>query len=201
MVREAEAAKARMIGTPGRYHSNIEEEHYLQEQESGSRSVYSPQKALQHKAAVVDEEYLVIGGHIDTGLREKIEQFDYIDFACLLPKDRVTCTDDHRMELIIKNGSTFFASVADRESTSINSFNKWEQAFRIYSNIITKAHPNKSGELIQYNRVIFTASLSYQWDNVYFYEKEFRTHISKFPKPELGYHTTAGLVYVPQGLY
>ena len=79
----------------------------------------SPHKPLQHRAAEVGEEYLVIGGHVDAALREKIEQYDYIDFARLLPKDRVTCTDDHRMELIIRNGSTFCAPVADRKNSPI----------------------------------------------------------------------------------
>ena len=47
---------------------------------------------------------------------------------------------------------------------------------------MTWAYPGKVSELIQYNHIIYTASLSFIWDNVYLYNKEFRLHISKFPQ-------------------
>ena len=72
--------------------------------------------------------------------------------------------------------------MSDRESQSINDFGKWEQAFRVYANVYTKMFHEKASELIQYNHVIYTASLSYLWDNVYTYDKEFRMHISQFPQ-------------------
>ena len=77
--------------------------------------------------------------------------------------------DDHRMELISKGGSTYFVPVSEREIVGggITNFTKWEQAFRVYSNIFTKAYPDRASELIQYNQLIFTASLSFTWDNVY----------------------------------
>ena len=50
---------------------------------------------------------------------------------------------------------------------------------RIYSNIYTKAHPQKASELIQYNHIISTIALTYTWENVYSYDKEFRMHLSK----------------------
>ena len=72
--------------------------------------------------------------------------------------------------------------MSERETTLISSFSRWEQAFRIYSNLLTRVYPGKASELIQYNHIIYTASLSFAWDNVYFYNKEFRMHISKFPQ-------------------
>ena len=45
----------------------------------------------------------------------------------------------------------------------------------------TKEFPSRANELIQYNHVIYTASLSYAWDNVYMYEREFQAHLAKFP--------------------
>ena len=42
---------------------------------------------------------------------------------------------------------------ADRDSTATTNFSKWEQAFRVYSNIYTRTYPTKSTELIQYNHV------------------------------------------------
>ena len=72
------------------------------------------------------------------------------------------------------------------ESVTINSFSKWEQAFRIFSDIYTRQHPQKSTELIQYNHVIHSISLTYIWDNVYAYDKEFRIHLSKHPDRRWG---------------
>ena len=78
-----------------------------------------------------------------------------------------------------KNGKTFWSPV--HEIVTINGFSRWEQAFHIYSNIYTKAHPHRSSELIQYNHIIHTISLTYVWENVYNYDKEFRLHLSRYP--------------------
>ena len=78
---------------------------------------------------MVDENYLVIGSHLDGGLQNKIINNEYVDFSKLITKDRVTRDEDHRMELISKGGQTYFVPVSDRESSGINSFYKWEQAF------------------------------------------------------------------------
>ena len=72
------------------------------------------------------------------------------------------------------------------ESIAINSYIKWEQALRIFSDIYTRAHPHKSTELIQYNHVIHSISLTFIWDNVYAYDKEFRLHVSKYPQRNWG---------------
>ena len=87
----------------------------------------------------------------------------------------------------MQGGSTFFVPVADRDSSgSINSFNCWEQAFRAYSNVYTKFYPERATELIQYNQLIYTASQTFMWNNVYRYDKEFRIHLSNYPQRNWG---------------
>ena len=167
MVREAENARVHMFSIPTGKNLNCQPMSGVGE------------SSVSH--AAIDEEYLVIGGHIDAALQQKIE-FQYIDFSRLIPKDRITKVEDHRFELVIRGGNTYFAPVSDRDSTAISSFARWEQAFRIYSNILTKAYPNKATELIQYNHIIYTASLSFAWENIYLYNKEFRMHVSNFPQ-------------------
>ena len=120
----------------------------------------------QSSALQYDEEYMVVGAHLDSSLQEKI-----INFSKLIPKDRVSRSEDHRMEIVFKGGSTYFAPVAERESTVITNFSRWEQAFRIYSNILTRVYPAKASELIQYNHTIYTATLSFIWENVYHYDR------------------------------
>ena len=90
------------------------------------------------------------------------------------------------MELVMRDGQSYFVPVSDRENTGIVNFNRWEQAFRVYSNIYLKEHAGRASELIQYNQVIFTVSQSYIWENVYLYDKEFRMHLSHFPNHNWG---------------
>ena len=128
----------------------------------------------------IDQDYLMVGNHVDEVTRQKIVRGEYIDFGKLLSKDRILTEEDGRMELIMKNGRTYWSPISD--AVTINGFARWEQAFRIYSNIYTSEHPQKSGELIQYNHIIHSISLSYVWENMYAYDKEFRIHISKHPE-------------------
>ena len=129
--------------------------------------------------AQMDQDYLVIGAHIDEATQDKIGKGLYVNFGKLLPKDRIL-TDENKLELVIKDGKTFWTPVS--ETIAINNFQKWEQAFRIFSNIYTRFHPDKAGELIQYNHVIHSISSQYAWENVYAYDKEFRMHIARHPE-------------------
>ena len=129
--------------------------------------------------ALIDQDYLVVGGHVDQAMQEKIINSEYIDFGKLLPKDRILAEEDSRLELVVKNGRTFWVPVS--ESVNINCFSRWEQAFRIYANVYTQRYPSRATELIQYNHVIHSISGIYVWENVYAYDKEFRLHLAKHP--------------------
>ena len=137
IIKDAEENKARMLATPGNCQINFPVIH--NQLEPGQ--INAPLMAHQ-QATLVDENYLVIGGHVDEALRVHIVNHEYIDFARLLPKDRLSREEDNRMELISKGGSMYFVLVADREvNGSISNFTRWEQAFRVYSNIYTRAYP------------------------------------------------------------
>ena len=166
----AEASRARIYEVPGKLQSI---EKYLQRPD------------LFH-SVLVDEDYLVVGTHVDESTKKKIILGDYVDFAKLIPRSRVSSEDDHRMEIVNYGGQTFWVPASDKNSVSISNFSRWEQAFRVYSNIYTQYHPGRSSELIQYNHIIHTASLSYQWENVYQYDKEFRLHLSHHPERSWG---------------
>ena len=120
---------------------------------------------------------------MDPSLQTKIVNHEYVDFTRLIPRDRLVGIDEpgQRLEIVNKGGLTYFAPVGDGKVTGILSFSRWEQAFRIYSNIYTRAYPEGASELIQYNHIIYTASQTFIWKNVYTYDKEFRTHMSQYP--------------------
>ena len=68
----------------------------------------------------------------------------------------------------------------------ISNYSRWEQAFRVFSDIYTQAYPSRASELIQYNHTIHTASQSYIWDNVYLYDMEVRKHMQLHPSRNWG---------------
>ena len=187
MIKEAEMAKARIFPPKGenlgltQNTCNAEGMHKVVDYVSQMpQDQVLPQGNIPFELiAQADYDYLVIGGHVDETMQQKIVKGEYIDFGKLIPRDRIMAEEDGRMELVVRNGKTFWTPVC--ETVTINSFNRWEQAFRIYSNIYTRAHPHKSSKLIQYNHVIHSISLTYVWDNVYGYDKEFRLHLSKHP--------------------
>ena len=124
----------------------------------------------------MDQDYIVVGNHIKQSLQEKIVAGSYVDFSKLLPKDRILAEEDGQMDLVVRNGKAFWTPIS--EGVTINNFNSWEQAFRVYSNIYTRAYPNKAGQLIEYNHVIHSISQSFTWENVYGYDRDFRLHMA-----------------------
>ena len=165
-IIEVEAAKAHMLLKPkGR---------------STSQNAEVELDRNKLSIAEMDEEYLVVAGHVDKLTQGKIIRGEYINFGKLLPQDRVITEEDGRLELVIHNGKTFWVLVS--ETVTINNFSKWEQAFRIFSNIYTRRFPSKSSELIQYNHIIHSIAGQYVWENIYSYDKEFRLHLARHPE-------------------
>ena len=159
LIGDAEWAKAKMLNVKG--------------------NVSDKDKTLLH-SVLVDEGYLLVASHVDEQMKDKILEFQYIDFARLLPRDRIVTDDDQRLTFINKGGVPYLVPANDIPS-GIHGYGKWDQAFRVYSDIIMSKFPGKAQELIQYNHVIHIASQTYTWDNVYMYDKDFCMHISYNP--------------------
>ena len=155
----------------------VHAENQIREAERGKAQMN--RQALLH-SVLVDENYLVVAAHVDDLTKQKILQFEYVDFSKLLPHDRVLQEEDQRLTIINKGGVSYLVPVGETLS-GIHGYGKWDQAFRVYSDIITSRFPSKAQELIQYNHIIHTASQTYVWDNVYMYDKDFRIHISRNP--------------------
>ena len=174
VIRQAEAKKGSLFTTKGNYKSN----------DHPNLLSWADQQALREiRSADVDENYLVMGAHVDSATQSKIVNNEYVDFAKLLPKGRFSKdNDESRLELVSRGGATFFVPASNRDNVAIINFSKWEQAFRVFSNIYIRAYPSRATELIQYNHIIHMAASTYTWENVYMYDKEFRTHISHFPQ-------------------
>ena len=160
VIRDAEQSKAHLLDVPGKNLENL---------------TLLPQDIL-----TMDNDYQMIDAHLDENMHRHILIFEYIDLSKLLTKGRAR-EDDQRLEIVNHNGLTFLSPMAERDTIQINSYMKWEQAFRVYSNVITSRYPGKGPELLQYNHTIHSALTAYVWENVYAYDKEFRQHIGSHP--------------------
>ena len=169
MIRDAEAAKQQILEVPGK---DFLTPHIDKEQVRGSYV----------NSILADEDYQVVASHVDESIKQRIVNNEYVNFSQLIPHDKISQEEDHRMVMMHKADETFFMPAADRDTSGINSFYKWEQAFHVFSNIYLEQFPYKAAGLIQYNHVINTTALSYAWENVYRYDREFRIHISRHPE-------------------
>ena len=175
IIRNAEIGKARMYDLPGRF-GDLDLIH---------QNFRMPEINIENKffhSSMVDETYQLIGSHIDLNTQEKIVRGEYVYFSRLIPKDNVLTVDDNRYEMVIRDGKTYWIPASSHESRAISGFNRWEQAFRVFSDIYMKAHPQRASELVQYCHLIHTAAQTFTWENVYMYDKDFRLHMSKHPK-------------------
>ena len=170
MLQHAEASKARIYQVGGKCND----------------SGHEFENSNLYHSLIVDEHYTLIENHVDEVTKRKIASGEYVDLAKLLPHDKVLTQQDHRMEMINKNGHTYWIPASEKEVGSITSYGKWDQAFRVFSMIYVETHPAKAKELMQYNHMIYSASLSFVWDNVYAYDIDFRLHLSKYPERNWG---------------
>ena len=158
LIQQAELAKARIFNPPG-------------------KGLY---EQFSHVCAVTtDENYMHLTAHVDETIQQKIEKGEYVDLGKLIPRDRVIQEEDNRMQLVLKDAKSYWVLIV--EQTSINSYVKWEKAFRVYADIYSRANPFQATKLIEYSHIIHTILRSYSWDCVYLYDKDFRLHMARNP--------------------
>ena len=163
-----------MIGNVGR-ESNMQDL-------SGSGSVTVARNNTEAMRQVIgsgisDDDFFHLTCHIEPTSKKKIENGEYVDLDKLLPKEntfhgRQVSSNETKLECIQSEGSTYL--VPAKTSSRVNCFRRWEQAFRMYATIYCTQNPNRAREIWHYISVINTASLSYNWDNVYNYDIVFR---------------------------
>ena len=164
LVREAEQAKIQLYEVSGRPNENI--------------MITTEKKEQPH--STVDDDYLMVAAHVDLNTQNKIATGEYIDFTKLVPRDHIIVEEDQRLQMVSKDGQTYLVPAGKEQS--IFSFNKWEQAFRVFANIYLRYNSQRAPELIEYNQVIHSAMIAFPWDNVYTYDRDFRMHMAHHPE-------------------
>ena len=127
-----------------------------------------------------DDEFFHTTCHIEQATREKIEMGAFIELSKLLQKGAHIEPRNNRLQLVNKDGMSYFVPSLDRE-TKIDNIKKWEQAFRVYTTIYCNANPTRSGEILQYVDVIHRAAATFSWENVAKYDYVFRQLMAAKP--------------------
>ena len=143
-----------------------------------------------------DDEFFHVTSQIDPATRGKIERGEFIDLERLLPRDRngVRGYDDLNRQLfqLITLGTNTYLEPPASKAGKISSIKKWDQAFRIYAAIYTQANLQRAAEIWQYVYVIHTAAGANPWDNVYYYDINFRELMASKPWCSWGKTYTQG---------
>ena len=125
----------------------------VKEAEKATLLVHRPQGELLpsqlYNHYEINDVYCQIGSHVKDSMCRKIECGQYINLAKLLTK-RKSQDDDEKLEVVNKNGRMYFLPASETDSIKINNFEKWEEAFRIYASIYTKANPHRTIEIFQH---------------------------------------------------
>ena len=114
-----------------------------------------------------------------------------------MPRDRFgtkSGADDINKHLfqLITQGTNNYMELPIPKTGKINSICKWDQAFRVFVAIYTHANPERASEIWQYVYVIHTAAAANPWDNVYFYDINFRELMVSKPWRSWGKTYTQG---------
>ena len=144
-----------------------------------------------------DDEFFHITSQIEPSLRIKIEKGEFIDLERLLPRDRAgvrNANEDLNRQLyqLITQGTNSYLDPPMAKAGKINSIRKWDQAFHVYAAIYTQANPERASEIWQYVYIIHTAAMSNPWENVYYYDINFRELMASKPWRSWGKTYTQG---------
>ena len=129
-----------------------------------------------------DDEFFHTICHIEPSIREKIKIGGFVELEKLLVRRKGSKPrEDHQVEIVSKQGKTSIISSTDKDYR-INSIHRWDQAFRVYATIYTKANPTRSSEIWQYIDSIHRANKTFSWDAVAEYDYCFRQLMSEHPQ-------------------
>ena len=98
----------------------------------------------QEGQVIDDDEFFHVTCHINSNTAQKIEWGKFIDLDKLLMHDRIKKSNYDRLEFIMKEGQTYLAPAGGDREPKVNGIWRWEQAFRVYAAIYSKANPHRA---------------------------------------------------------
>ena len=188
VIVETEKFKAAVEVPPSKsnfvFHNNQMLEKDFNTELSSEEQASFEQPRLRIGNGLSDDDFFHITCHIDSNLKSKIERGEFVNLDKLLPKEnslqgRLNVNNETKLEWVQSEGNTYL--VPANKASRINCFRMWEEDFRMYATIYCTKNPSRAREIWQYVSIINTASMSYQWDNVYNYDVVFRQLIEFNP--------------------
>ena len=135
--------------------------------------------------AAIDNTYFLSTCHLDEAIKIKAYNGKFLELQKLLPNPKRYRAPESRtgLEFVKKDGYKYLVQ-HDQEDNDVKITNvkKWDEAFRIYAALYTKANPTRGAELMQYMHTIHLAASSFVWDNVLYYDYCFRNEMSDHPE-------------------
>ena len=130
----------------------------------------------------LDDEFLHTTCHVEEPFLVKIAKGGFVELVKLRHKvlKKVWINDKPRLELVNKDGKPYFVDAEDKD-TQITNIKAWEEAFRVYIMLYTKANPERTSDILQYLDTIISAAHSFIWENVAQYDYAFRKLMEKHP--------------------
>ena len=128
-----------------------------------------------------DDDFFHTICHVEQSLRDRIKRGEFVELEKLLKRGKLSkSNDEQRLEIRNKDGVAYFTPSTDRD-TRINGIGRWDQAFRVYATIYSRANPTRAAEIRQYVDVIHRAARIFSWDNVANYDFVFRQLMAENP--------------------
>ena len=183
MVIAAEKFRADVCQPQGKTKDKFGDNHELEQliYETTRNYFAGVEKPKDVEQIIEDDEFFHITCHVEKGLAAKIERGEYVDLEKLLRDWFRRKSEEERLEFVNKEGHTFLAPANDHDP-KINGIRRWEQAFRVYAAIYSKANPQRASEIWQYIHTINTAASNFIWENVAYYDFTFRQMMSQNPR-------------------
>ena len=127
-----------------------------------SQGMYNPENN--------DDEFFMNTCHTEESAVERISKGNFLDLNKIYPRqNNYKASQDNRMELVNKDGKTYFVPASDNAKRVYNH-HTWQKAFRVYATIYSKANPHRAAEILQYMDVIGNAASTFAWENVAAYD-------------------------------
>ena len=119
-------------------------------------TLYQKQEMLE------DGSFVQISCHVEQLLYGQCERGEYVHLPKLMPKprDKLPGEEDFAVELHNKEGRPYWAPVTDKDN-KITNVRQWEQCFRVYAAIYSKANPTRVAEIWQYLEIINQAAATF----------------------------------------
>lgn len=121
-----------------------------------------------------------VGEHVSAGVRDKIQNGDYVDLSVLL--DTTQKTQNNSSKLLIINGELVSQP---SPKAKINDIKQWTDAFIIYMSIFLARHHEKTQEMLKYMQIIRlgAARSNLGWRK---YDEQFRLRKTNDPASSWG---------------